>query len=216
MTTPIVVLGAGGHAKVVIELIRSQGRYEIAALLDADVTPREVLGLPVSGGDDRLAELHAAGIIHAFVALGGNRLRLKVAERVRALGFTLVNAISPAAVVSPSARLGVGVAIMAGAVINAETRIDDLAIVNTGACIDHDCILGEACHVAPGAALAGGVRVGALAFLGVGTAAIPGVRIGAGTTIGAASCVVTDIPPGVLALGTPARTVRPLDREEQQ
>jgi len=216
MTTPVVLLGAGGHAKVVIELIRAEGAYEVAALLDADTTPRQVLGLPVIGDDDRLEELRRQGLTHAFVALGGNALRLKVARKAQALGFTLVNAISPAAAVSPTARLGVGVAVMAGAVINAEARVDDLAIVNTGARIDHDCILGESCHVAPGAALAGCVEVGRLAFLGVGTAAIPGVRIGEAATVGAGACVVKDIPPGVLALGTPARIVRTLDVREEQ
>ena len=216
MSTPVVVLGAGGHAKVVIELIRSEGLYEVAALLDADTTPREVLGLPVIGGDEKLAELRASGVAHAFVALGGNALRLKVARKAQALGFTLVNAISSTAIISPTARLGVGVAVMAGAVINAEAEVQDLAIVNTGARIDHDCVLGEACHVAPGSALAGCVTVGRLAFLGVGTAAIPGVRIGEGATVGAGACVVKDIPPNVLALGTPARIVRTLDVREDQ
>lgn len=204
---PVVVVGAGGHAKVVIELIRSQGHYEVAALLDADATPRRVLGVEVVGDDDALPRLRSDGIANAFIALGGNALRLKVAGRARSLGFQLVNAISPSAAVSPTARLGAGVAVMAGAVINAEARVDDLAIVNTNASIDHDCVLGEACHVAPGCALAGGVTVGRLAFLGIGTVAIPGVRIGEGAELGAGACVVKDIPAGVRALGVPARTV---------
>ena len=203
---PVVVVGAGGHAKVVIELIRAEGLYDVVALLDADATPRRVLGVEVVGDDDALPRLRADGMANAFIALGGNALRLKVAGRARGLGFDLVNAVSPAAVISPTARLGVGVAVMAGAVINAEARIEDLAIVNTNASIDHDCVLGEACHVAPGCALAGGVTVGRLAFLGIGTVAIPGVKIGEGAELGAGACVVKDIPAGVLARGVPART----------
>ena len=204
---PVVVVGAGGHAKVVIELIRAEGRYEVAALLDADATPRRVLGVEVVGDDDALPRLRAEGLARAFIALGGNALRLKVAGRARDLGFDLVNAISPAAVISPTARIGAGVAVMAGAVVNAEARIGDLAIVNTNASIDHDCVLGEACHVAPGCALAGGVTVGRLAFLGIGTVAIPGVRIGDGAELGAGACVVKDIRAGMRALGVPARMV---------
>ncbi|MEO6376629.1 MAG: hexapeptide transferase, partial [Caulobacteraceae bacterium] len=130
---PVVVVGAGGHAKVVIELIRAEGRYEVVALLDADTTPRQVLGVEVVGDDDALPRLRVDGIANAFIALGGNALRLKVGGRARAAGFELVNAISPMAVISPTARIGAGVAVMAGAVINAEARVEDFAIVNTNA-----------------------------------------------------------------------------------
>jgi UDP-perosamine 4-acetyltransferase len=208
VTAPVVVLGAGGHAKVVIELIRAEGGYDVVALLDADTTPRQVLGVPVVGDDAALERLRGEGIAHAFVALGGNALRVKVAAAARKLGYELINAVSPSAVISPTARLGAGVAVMAGAVVNAESRLDDLAILNTRASVDHDCVLGEACHVAPGSALAGGVTVGREAFLGAGTVVIPGIRIGEGAVIGAGACIVKDIPPRVLALGTPARVVR--------
>lgn len=207
---PVLVIGAGGHAKVVIELLRAGGR-EVAGVLDADASPRTVVGAPVIGSDDALPRLRAEGLADAFVALGGNGLRARVGAGVRAAGFTLVNAVHPGAAVSPSVRLGGGVAVMAGACLNAETRVGDLAIVNTGASVDHDGDLGEACHVAPGCALAGNVTVGARAFLGVGCVAIPGVGVGEGTTVGAGSVIVRDIPAGVLALGAPARVVRRLD-----
>jgi UDP-perosamine 4-acetyltransferase len=210
MSGLVVVLGAGGHAKVVIELIRSAGAYEVVALLDADITPRRVLGVPVVGDDAELERLRREGIAHAFVALGGNSLRARVAADAHALGYDLINAVSPSAVISPTARLGAGIAVMAGAAINAEAQVHDLAIVNTRAAIDHDCVLGEACHVGPGSALAGGVTVGREAFLGAGTVAIPGVSIGEGAVIGAGACIVKDIPPRVLALGVPARVVRSL------
>ena len=206
---PVLVLGAGGHAKVVIELLRACG-FEIAGVLDADTSPRTVLGAPLLGSDAELGRLRGEGLAQAFVALGANAVRARVAGQVRAQGYRLVNAIHPGAALSPSLVLGEGVAIMAGACLNAEARVGDLAIVNTNACIDHDGDLGEACHVAPGCALAGNVSVGARAFLGAGCTAIPGVSVGADTTVGAGSVIVRDLPAGVVAYGSPARVVRRL------
>jgi UDP-perosamine 4-acetyltransferase len=202
---PVIIIGAGGHAKVVIELFRAEGRYRPVGCTDADAGMKSVLGVPVLGSDDLLPELLGQGIRHAFVALGGNGLRRKVGRKAETLGFELVNAVSPRAAMSPTARLGRGVAVMAGAVINADTVIGDLSIINTNASIDHDCVIGEAVHVAPGCALAGGVRVGALAFLGVGTAVIPGIAIGEGAIVGAGAAVVRDIPEKTVAVGVPAR-----------
>lgn len=199
----VVIVGAGGHAKVILELFRSSG-VAIAGLVDIDGSPRDVLGAPVLGDDAILPTLLAQGITCAFVALGENRLRQRMGANLRAQGFDLVNAISPAATISPSARLGFGVAVMAGAVINAQAQIGDLAIVNTRAGVDHDCVLGEACHIGPGASLAGGVRIGALALLGVGSSVIPGIAVGEGAIIGAGACVVRDIGRNVTAVGVPA------------
>jgi UDP-perosamine 4-acetyltransferase len=204
---PVVIVGAGGHAKVVIELLRAQGRA-IAGLTDADPSPRSALDVPVLGEDNALPGLRAGGIRHAFVAIGDNAAREAAARKAIDLGFTLVNALSPAAAISPTARLGQGVAVMAGAVINADAFIGDLAIVNSGAVVDHDCHLEPGCHVGPGAALAGGVRLGAGVLIGVGASVTPGRAIGARTIVGAGACVVADLPAGVVAIGVPARVVR--------
>lgn len=202
----VVVIGAGGHAKVIIELLRSSG-ITIAGLTDADSTPRNVLGVPVLGDDGILPMLLSQGVRNAFVALGDNSLRLDIGAGLQALGFHLVNAISPRATISPSARLGCGIAVMAGAVINAEAQIGDLAIINTGAGIDHETILGAACHIGPGAAIAGGVRIGSCALLGVGSSVAPGRMVGDGAIIGAGACVIHDINPHVTAVGVPAIAV---------
>lgn len=204
MSSGVVIIGGGGHAKVVIESLRASGET-IVAIVDADPTPRAVLGVPVVGDDLALADLRGQGLSKLFVAIGDNRLREKLGRKAREQGFTLVNAIHPSAVISPSAVLGEGVAVMAGVAINADSRIGDLAIVNTGAVVDHDCHLGAACHLGPASALAGGVTLGERAFLGVGARAIPGVRIGADTIVGAGGVVVRDLPDAVLAVGVPVQ-----------
>lgn len=204
MGAGVVIIGGGGHAKVVIESLRAGGK-PVAAIVDADPTPRMVLGVPVVGDDLALPGLKEQGLSELFVAIGDNRLREKLGRKAREQGFSLVNAIHPSAIVSPTARIGEGVAIMAGVAINADSRVGDLAIVNTGAVVDHDCRLGAACHLGPASALAGGVTVGERAFLGVGARAIPGVTIGVDTIVGAGGVVVRDLPDGVVAIGVPAQ-----------
>ena len=207
MNSTIVVVGAGGHAKVCIELLRAMGQT-VAWCVGGEDSPDTCLGVPVCKGDHHLEALRAEGYARAFVALGANRLRQRLCDRLLELGYELVNAISPAACVSPTARLGRGVAIMAGAVVNADTSVGDASIINTGATVDHDGVIGTAVHIAPQCALAGTVRVGDTAFLGIGTKVIPGCTIGEGAITGAGSVVVSDIEPGVTAVGVPARIIK--------
>lgn len=207
MKHDIIVVGAGGHAKVCIELLRAMGEQVAYCVGSADSAPACV-GVPVLCGDEHLALLREQGYGRIFIALGSNKLRLKLAAVATGLGYELVNAVSPHAVVSPSARLGAGIAVMAGAVINAEASIGDLAIINTGTSIDHDCVIGAGAHIAPQGALAGNVRVGAASFLGVGCKVIPEMRIGDNVTVGAGAVVVRDIGDGATAVGVPAKRIK--------
>ena len=204
----VVVIGAGGHAKSVLDVIHEHGGWDIVGLTDSDPTSRLVGGCVVLGTDDVLAKSRREGATHVIVAIGHNQDRRRLAARARQEGFTVATVISPAAHVSNSARLGNGIVVMPGAVIGAEVVIDDLVIVNTGASIDHDCMIGEAAHVAPGAVLAGNVRVGACTTIGVGASVIPGIEIGENVTIGAGAAVVHDLPNDVIAVGVPARIRR--------
>lgn len=206
MSKGIVMIGAGGHAKVCIELFRAMGR-EVAWCVDSSGAS-ECLGVPVRQGDEHLAALRAQGFDEAFVAVGANTVRRRLGGKLQDLGFRLVNAISPAATVSPTARLGNGIAIMAGAVINADAAIGDLVIINTGATVDHDCRIGIAAHLAPQCALAGNVHVGAEAFLGVGCKVIPETHIGDNVLVGAGGVVISDLAQGTRAVGVPARPIR--------
>ena len=205
MTRGVIVVGDSGHAKVCIELLRSMGRRVDFCV---GVTgAQECLGVPVLHGDEHLGALRGKGYVDAFVALGANGARRRLADVTRALGFTLVNAISPTAIISPTAQLGSGVAVMAGAIVNADAVIGDLAIINTGACIDHDCRVGVAAHIAPLCGLAGNVTVGDGSFLGIGCKVIPEIEIGADVVLGAGAVVVRNIPAGAKAVGVPARTI---------
>ena len=203
----VVVIGAGGHAKVCIEILRASGFFVDYCVGRGD-SPETCLGVPVLTGDERLASLAGRGYSRIFVAIGANRTRERLAAEALELGYELLNAISPRAVVSPSAKLGKGIAVMPGAVIQAEAAVEDLAIINTGSTVDHDCTIRMAAHLGPQCALAGNVVVGPRCLLGAGTIVIPGVVIGGDAVIGAGGVVISDIAAGSTAVGVPARTVK--------
>jgi len=206
MRTGLIVVGAGGHAKVCIELLRSMGEVVDYCVGDEN-SPTSCVGVTVLANDENLRRLRDEGYSRAFIAIGANSVRARLADVVVGLGYQLVNAISPRSVVSPTARLGSGVAIMAGAVINADALVDSLAIVNTGATVDHDCRIGRAAHIAPQCGLAGNVTVGIQSFIGIGSRVIPDVSIGNNVTVGAGGVVITDIRDDVVVVGVPARPI---------
>jgi UDP-perosamine 4-acetyltransferase len=199
----LVVIGAGGHAKVLIDCLRFAG-WDVVGCTDADPTERRCNGVPVIGTDDRLATLRSEGVAHAFCAIGDNRLRERIGGKLADLGFTLPSVVGPGAIVSTSVRIGAGAAVLPGAVVNVDSVLGDFAIVNTNANIDHDGVIGRAAHIGPGASLAGEVRVGARTFVATGSAVIPQRKIGNDTIVGAGSVVVRDLPDGVIAFGNPA------------
>jgi UDP-perosamine 4-acetyltransferase len=201
----VVIIGSGGHAKVVIELIRAEGKYQIKGCTGLGESGFVLNDVPILGTDSLLPDLLASGAKKAFVAIGDNHVRLRLLAQVSEAGFELINAVSPDAVVSHTAALGLGIAIMAGAIINASAEIGDGAIINTNAAVDHDCRIGSGAHIGPGSALAGNVEIGRESFLGAGTCVIPGVRIGSRVIVGAGSVVVRDLPDDVTAMGVPAR-----------
>ena len=188
-----MVLGAGGHAKVIIEMLEEQEQFEIVGCVGRE-PGGEVPGVAILGDDTLLPALYSDSVRKAFVAIGEDRARRSAMQRAAAEGFELINAVSRHSVVSPRAPLGCGVAVMPGAVVNVMSRIADGAIVNTGATVDHECDIGRLAHVAPGANLAGGVTIGEGVFLGIGSRVLPRVSVGPWTTVGAGAVVIADLP----------------------
>ena len=206
----LVIVGAGGHGKVVLDILRAAGRYEPVGFVDADtrLSGTKVGGLPVVGPTNVLPKLRQQRVRHAIIAIGDNRTRHRYAALLESEGFELVSAVHPTAFVSPTARLGKNVVIGPNASVVTEARVGDGAIVNTGAIVEHECEVGEAAHVAPAACLAGRVRVGAFAFIGIGAQVIPCISVGDGVTVGAGAVVIEDVPAGTTVVGVPARVVK--------
>ncbi len=209
----IFVIGASGHAKVVIDVIERQGVWRVAGLIDTYKTPgTELMGYPVLGPEDCLPVFmtrHNAG--GAIIAIGDNQVRQRMALRVAEIAPSLafVSAVHPAAHIAREVQIGKGVDIMAGVTVNPGTRIGDFCFLNTNASVDHDNVLEPFSCVQPNAATGWNVRLGARSVLAMGATVVPGISIGADTIIGAGSTVLRDVPPRVVAYGTPCRLVRP-------
>ena len=202
----VLLVGAGGHALVCLDLLEQLG-HEVIGCLSRDGNRAPGIGVPLLGGDDVLESRIAGQSVAVCPAIGENRARLAIVDRVQRCGGTLATVISPHAVVSRRAVVGEGSVLMPGATVNAGTTIGRGAIVNTNAAVDHDCVLADGVHVAPGAVLAGAVEVGKGVLIGVGARVLPGLSIGAAATIGAGAVVIADVEPGVTVAGVPARTI---------
>ena len=202
----IYVYGAGGHGKVVADVLRAARRPPAGFLDDSPSRCRvSRLGLPVLDARQWMSRIEVCGEIGVALGIGDNRARQEVADLCRSSGFKIVSAVHPAAVLSSAAKIGAGTVVMPLAVVNAHAQVGPGVIINTGAVIEHDCIVGDYAHICPNAVLGGRVRVGPFSFLGLGAAVLPGVSIGSGSIIGAGAVVVRDIPDDVVAMGVPAR-----------
>lgn len=196
------VLGCGGHAKVVIQLLRALD-YEVAAVFDDDPEKCEAdfLGVRVEGPIDNVGSFPRRPSV---IAVGDNKIRSAIASQLELDWLTLVH---PRAWVDPTVLLGPGTVVFAGAVVQVATTIGSHVIVNTSASIDHDCAIGDFAHIAPGVHMSGGVQIGSGVLMGIGSVAIPETRVGAGSVIGAGAVVTADLPDQVTAVGVPARVV---------
>ena len=202
---PLVLIGGGGHARVVIDVVRCCGEFEIVGCVVKDGGTAPVDDIPVLGNDDCLADLYERGLRHAVVAIGINSLRGHLSETVRSLGFELPIIIAPSAYISRSSSIDDGSVIMPRVVVNASVHVADGAILNTGSVIEHDCVLGRYVHVAPAGTLCGAVKLGDRVLVGAGATIVPSINVAADANVGAGAVVVHDILTAGTYVGVPAK-----------
>lgn len=211
MKRACVILGGGGHAHVVVDAVRREGRFRPAAVTDPRRGGEKILRVPVVGGDEVLPGLRRRGIRHFVVGLAGvpdNRPRARLFQRAVGTGLAPLTVVHPAAAVGEGAELGPGTVVLAQAAVNPRARLGRNVIVNTGAVVEHDARIADHVHVCPGAVLAGSVEVGEGAFVGAGAVVRQGVRIGAWAVVGAGAVVLKDVAEGAVVAGVPARPIR--------
>lgn len=206
--TRLVILGAGGHGRVVADAAQAAGTWTDIVFADdrwpevqssgswkVCTTVKGYVDGPHNGDDA------------AIVAIGNNALRLAILDRLIKQGCRVATVLHPRAIISPSARVADGTVVCAGAILNPDCNIGRAVIVNTGAIVEHDCSLGDAVHAAPGVKMAGGVQVGDRTWLGIGCTIVENTRIGVDTIVGAGAVVVRDVASRVTVVGVPARNL---------
>lgn len=207
MNKPIIMLGNGGHASVLTEILLAQGE--------------EILGFTALSHDYNCFDLSYLGtdeivlnyqpsevaLVLAFGMVKPSLLRENIFRFFSQKGFQFKSVIHPTAIIAPSAKLGQSVQVMAGSVIQTNTIIADNTIVNTGALIDHDCQIESHVHIAPGVRVSGNVHIGTGTHIGTGATVIQGIKIGTSCLIGAGAVVIKNIANNKKAVGVPAKEV---------
>jgi UDP-perosamine 4-acetyltransferase len=210
MSLPVLVLGGGGHAKVLIEALRAMS---VAVTGIADPDPElhgvTILGVTVLGGDEVVCGFtpYEILLVNALGSVGLPVARQKSFEYFKREGYVFATVIHPAAVIASDVELGEGVQVMAGAIIQPGSRVGCNVIINTSASVDHDCVIGDHVHLAPGVTLSGGVEIGEGTHVGTAAVVIQGIHLGSHCLVAAGSVVVRDVADGSTVKGVPARVV---------
>lgn len=205
---PVILLGGGDHAKVLVHVLLGT-RREILGYTDPDETRLPILNVKRLGDDEVVLEYRPEEVrlANGVGSARSTALRQRIYDRFSAKGYFFARVMHPSAIIASGVQLSDGVQIMAGAILQPGTSIGANAIVNTGAIIDHDCVVGDHAHIAPGVVLSGRVRVDSGAHIGTGACVIQGVSIGACSVVGAGAVVIDDVARGVTVVGVPAKTI---------
>jgi len=195
----LLIFGAGGHAKSIMDMVKLLDKYVIAGILDDDqqLTGKEVLGIPVLGTRALFPVLLEKGVSQAANGVGGIvdiNVRINIFESLENAGFSFPSLIHPQAAVEKSAEIEEGVQVFANAYVGSEAHLHPRCMVNTNAVVSHDCVIGMYSHIAPGALLAGEVQVGARSLVGMGVTTAIGVKIGNNVRIGNGAIILADVP----------------------
>ena len=209
----IILMGAGGHCKVIIDIIKGNNTYNIVGILDPQSKGLSILDIPIIGDDNLLLDLRRKGVSNAFICIGAMgstsySVRNELLDKLRRIGFKLPKLIHRNAVVSDFSSIGDGTCVMAGVIVNAGAMIGENCIINTGVIIEHDCIIANNTHISPGTSIAGGVKIGNNGHVGIGSSIIQGINIGNNVVIGAGAAVISDISDDSVAVGVPAKIIR--------
>lgn len=192
----VIIVGAGGHSRVIEDILILNGR-KIFGFLDDNNVGNEILG--------KVELIEKYKEKYEFIlAIGNNKIREKLSKKY-SVKYTL--AIHPKSTISKNVKIGEGTVIMAGVIINSNTQIGKHCIVNTGAIIEHDNKINDYVHISPGAILAGNVNVNKKSWVGAGATIIQGINIGKNSIIGAGAVVIKDIPELSIAVGIPAKVI---------
>ncbi len=208
----LLLIGGGGHSKVVISILYKLDKFDILGIIDKYKSKGTTInGIKVIGEDKDLEDFYNSGVRNALITLGSvkdNIKRENLFNITKDIGYDFPVIVSPDAIIDKNVEIGEGTVIMPGVIINPDAKIGKNCIINTGAIVEHDCILSDHIHIAPGVHISGGVNIGKGSFVGIGATIIQGINIGRNVTIGAGTVVIRDVPDNVVLVGNPARVVK--------
>ncbi len=210
MNLPVIILGAGGHAKVLISTLLLL-RRKILGITEVDKQKYggHLFGIPMIGDDEAILKYKSDEIelANGIGSVDLPKSRMEIYQKCKEQGYKFASIIHPSAVIMNGVQLGEGVQIMAGAIIQIGCRIGDNTIINTGAVVDHDCQIGDHVHIGPGVVISGGVQISTMVHVGTSATIIQGIKIGHESIIGAGSVIINDIPSHVKVAGVPAKII---------
>lgn len=213
----VVLYGAGNVGKMVAYLLSYREDVAVAAMVDdnRDVWGTEVRGIPVVGGGDKLAELLADGVTGAICSIGDNKARGRISTMLSDMGFQLVNAIHPTAMISPDVQMGVGCIVAAGVILYVDPVIGNHVYFDAGALVSHDCVVGDNCLISAGVTIGARIDIGRNVLVGLGASVMTPkwgqesrLRVGDNAVIGMGAVVMEDVPENAVVVGVPAKVVR--------
>jgi len=208
MENNIVLYGASGHCKVIIDAILSNNKFNITHIIDDDSSIKMLCGYTVNHSSEFNFDIKNK----YFIAIGNNQVRKKIVNKLP-LNFEILTHKN-AYISLNDVFLGEGTIIMVNAIINPSVSIGKHCIINSGTIIEHDCKIEDFVHICPGASLAGGVEVGEGSMVGIGSTVIQGVKIGKWATIGAGTVIVEDVPDFAVVVGVPGKIIKYLENEQ--